>query len=345
MKIGRITFGETKTGEKIDAFTVSNSNGLEMTVINYGATLQSFKMPGKSGTADELTLGFDTLKEYEGNHPYFGAVIGRVANRISEGKFTINGREFLLDCNDNKNHIHGGIEGFSRKVWSADSFIDNKEAGVKLFLISPDGDQGYPGKLDVSFTISLDENNNLKFNYEAVTTKPTIVNLTNHAYWNLSGAGKGNIYSQKLYIRSSMYVETDDELIPTGNTPSVHGTPFDFLTPKSIGQDIDKTGGYDHCFVLDNSSVLDSEKVMIEVFDPESSRKMKVYTNSPGVQFYTGNFLDNQKDRSGNLSKHDAFCLETEEFPDAVNHTGFPSAVLEPGETYSRFTKMNFSLL
>ncbi len=344
MTISDSLFGKTTEGEKVHAFTVSNSNGVEITVITYGATLQSFKMPDKKGKQDELTLGFDTLEEYRGKHPYYGATIGRVANRIKNGRFTLDGKEYILARNDGVHHIHGGEKGFSRKIWDAYPFMEGRTAGVKLFLESSDGDEGYPGKLDVSVTISLDEESNLSFLYKALSSAPTIINLTNHAYWNLTGAGRGKIDDHSLFIRSSRYLETDKDLIPTGTILPVEGTPCDFRRPKPIGRDSEIAGGYDHCFILDGSSPQEKELVSLEVFDPVSSRKMELYTNAPALQLYTGNFLTGQKDRTGMLNRHDAVCFETEAFPDAVNHKNFPSILLNPEETFTAFTRMKFTL-
>ncbi len=342
MTVDNRLFGKTADGRKVFAFTVTNTNGLEMTVITYGATLQSFIMPDKTGKRSELTLGFDTVSGYESSHPYYGATVGRVANRIKKGRFTLNGKDYILTHNNGIHHIHGGTEGFSRKIWDAYPFINGGTAGVKLFLESPDGEEGYPGKLNVSLTVSLDEDNTLVFQYHAVTDAPTIINLTNHAYWNLSGAGKGKIYDHILSVRSSAYLETDGDLIPTGRIISVENTPLDFTKPKPIGRDIDAAGGYDHCFVLDSSG--SREQAVMEVFDPVSSRKMELYADSPGLQLYTGNFLKGQTDRTGALDSHDAVCFETEAFPDAVHHENFSPVILNPEEIYSPFTKMRFSL-
>jgi len=342
MKIDDRFFGNTSGGEKVFAFTITNSNNLEMTIITYGATLQSFKMPDKNGTIDECTLGFDTIEKYETENPYFGATIGRVANRIKGGRFECNGTTYTVDCNDGKNHIHGGNKGFSRKIWDAYPFINGKTGGVKLFLESPDNDGGYPGQLNVSLTITLDEDNSLTFSYHAVTSKPTIVNLTNHTYWNLTGAGKGNIYNHELSILSNAYVEVGDDLIPTGTILPVSDTTFDFRTPKRLGNDIFTTGGWDHCFILPQEKAPSTPDVIL--YDPMTAREMKLFSNSPGVQLYTGNFLEGQNERSGKLAKHDALCLETEEFPDAVNHNNFPSVVLIPGREYVRFTRLEFNI-
>lgn len=337
-------FGKTSTGENVFAFDIANSSGGSMTVITYGATLQSFRMPDKKGSIEELTLGFDELSAYEGEHPYFGATVGRTANRIKNGKFHLSGNEYQLDTNDGNNNLHGGFEGFSRKIWDAYPFVLGKKAGVKLFLESPDGDQGYPGTLQVNLTISLDEDNNLEFSYRAESSETTIVNLTNHSYWNLSGAGHGTILDHILEISSSLHLEVNEELIPTGAIVPAADTGFDFSKPKAIGRDIKstgKTGGYDHCFVLDTETIQGAAVL----YDPISGRRMRLETDSPGIQLYTGNFLEGVRDRSGLLSKHSALCLETEEFPDAVNHDTFPKSILEPGEIYLRNTKMHFEII
>ena len=334
-------FGKTSKGEKIFAFEISNSSGISMTVITYGATLQSFIMPDKSGNREELTLGFDSIEGYESEHPYFGSTVGRVAGRISGGRFTIEGREYRLALNDGENSLHGGFEGFSRKIWDAYPFVSGKTAGVKLFLESPDGDQGYPGTLKVNLAISLDEENNLEFSYKAETSKSTIVNLTNHAYWNLNGAGKGKIVDHILSARASGYPELDKALAPTGKIIPSAGSPVDFTLPKRIGDDIPPSG-YDHYLILDKNK--DSFSPDITLYSGESGRKIEMTTDCPGVQFYTGNFLDGFSDRNGNLHKQDALCLEPGEYPDAVNHSSMPDTVLSPGSVYSRNTVMKFSV-
>ncbi len=337
MEVSSRLFGKTENGRDVYAFTIANSNNRTLTVITYGATLQSFRMPDREGNVEELTLGFDTIDGYEGSHPYFGATVGRVANRISNGIFSLKGKEYVLQCNDGSHHIHGGQKGFSRKIWDAYPYSTAGAAGVKLFLESPDGDEGYPGQLDVSLTVSLNEKDTLTFQYKAVTTAPTIVNLTNHAYWNLTGAGRGKIHDHVLQIRSHKYLESDAELIPTGNILPVEGTPLDFREPKPIGKDIEAAGGYDHCFVLDGQPAT-------EVYDPLTSRRMVITTTAPGMQLYTGNFLGGQRDRTGSLESCDAVCFETQAFPDAVHHDTFTPIILNPGETYSSETTMKFTV-
>lgn len=336
-------FGKTRDGQTIKKFTIRNANGISCTVISYGAILTSFKMPDSYGSEEEITLGFNTLEEYMTGNPYFGATIGRYSNRIAKGTFTLNGIQYNLACNENGiNHLHGGNKGFDKVVWKAKSFKDAKNTGVKFTYFSPDDEEGYPGNLKVCVTYSLNDKNELKLEYWAQTDKSTPVSLTNHAFWNLSGAGSGTILDHELTLNCLQYLPVDETLIPTGEFKDVSGTPMDFTYSKTIGKEFrDVPGGYDHCYVVAPSD--QDLKLAAILYDPRSGRSMEVLTTQPGIQFYTGNFLDNVKGANGKIfKKHGALCLETQSLPDSVNHPEFPSSILKPGETYQHITVHRF---
>ena len=343
MNLHQELFGTTRDGKKVEKFTFGNSKGVTATVMSLGGIVISLRMPDRAGAVREITLGFETLDDYLAGHPYFGAIIGRFANRIARGTFQLEGVEYRLACNEkNINHLHGGNAGFDKVVWQTEAFQDSASAGVRFSYLSPDGEEGYPGNLKVSVTYSLNEENELKFEYWAETDKATPVNLTNHAYWNLAGAGSGSILGHELVLNCSKYLPINDALIPTGEMRTVQGTPMDFTTLKPIGIDMDKVpGGYDHCFVVDPS---DQELTLIaRLYEPKSGRGMRILTTKPGVQFYTGNLLHKIRGADGALfDKHGALCLETEFFPDAVNQPDFPSAILRLDETYHHITLHRF---
>lgn len=343
MDITRTHYGTTGDGEAVDQFSISNSQGVSFRLITYGATITSVKTPSADGKIEEITIGFDTLEGYEGQHPYFGATVGRFANRIARGEFGIGGTTYQLARNNKGiHHIHGGPHGFSRRVWEAFPVKKQNEAGVTLNLHSVHLEEGYPGNLDIKLDVMLNEDNELSFTYEAATDMPTPVNLTNHTYWNLAGECSGSIADHIMYLNSSEYVEVDEELIPTGAVVPVEDTAFDFMIPKPIGEGIEETGGFDHCFTLSNENALSIPAA--RVFDPGSGRSMTVFTISPGIQFYTGNFLQNNPSRCGEVNTHGAFCLETEEFPDAVNHPEFPEVILQSSDRYFRKTIYQFGI-
>jgi aldose 1-epimerase len=342
MKLERKAYGTSSAGEAIDSITMENSKGVSCTFITYGATLTSFRMPDRNGKIEELTLGFDTLAEYEGEHPFFGATVGRFANRIREGRFSIDGISYQLDVNKPPHHLHGGQVGFNRRVWEMFPVKRDTEAGATFTLTSEDGDQGYPGKVDVSLTVLLNEENELSFSYSAVSDKPTPVSLTNHSYWNLAGSCSGPVHHHRVTINSEAFLEVDDRLVPTGRKINVLNTPFDFRSEKQLGRDIEAAGGYDHCYVLSQEHALSIPAA--KVHEPVSGRTLTLLTISPGVQFYTGNFLTGAQTRDGKAEKQSAFCLETQEFPDAMNHDNFPLAVLRPGEVYERKSIYLFTL-
>ncbi len=342
MRVEKDTFGSTADGLAVERFRLHNAAGVSVDLISYGAIVQSVKTPDRAGHRGEITLGFDALAGYLVEHPYFGAVIGRWANRIGGGRFTLDSVEYELACNNGPNHLHGGTHGFDRAVWSAESFQGDGLAGVRFRHASPDGDEGYPGTLDVTVTYTLDEESRLTIGYTATTDRPTPVNLTNHAYWNLSGAGSGDVLSHELQLAAEQYLPVDEGLIPTGELRGVDGTPMDFRTPMAIGSRFDEVeGGYDHCYVLGAPS--EEPRFAARVVDRSSGRVLEVATTEPGIQLYTGNFLDGIAGTSGNVfEKHGALCLEAQHFPDAPNQPAFPNSILRPGETYRQVTVYAF---
>jgi len=343
MNIEKLQFGTAGENRIADLFILKNDSGFSASVTTYGGILTSVKMPDKRGSIDEITLGFNNLQGYLSDHPYFGAIVGRFANRIAGGKFTLDGKTYTLFQNNGNNHLHGGKEGFDKKLWEGTSFDNGNEVGVKLTYTSPDREEGYPGKLSMSVTYTLTEKNDLIIAYEAVTDKATPVNLTNHAYWNLAGSSSDSIYSHELILYADNYLPVNDELIPTGEIRPVDNTLFDFRKKKKIGRDIEEAGGFDHCYILQKTDSTLSPAA--EVYDPSSGRTMKVFTSQPAIQLYTGNFLEGTAGRDERVhKKHCAFCLETQGYPDAVNQPDFPSVILRPGETYLHTTKHSFSV-
>ena len=343
MELHRQPYGTTKEGTEVDIFTLKNSRDLTVRAITYGCIISSVLAPDRKGNTGELTLGFDTLEGYLGRHPYFGALVGRFANRIAAGRFELEGKQYTLACNEKgRNHLHGGKVGFDKRVWKAEELREKDAVGVRFSYTSPDGEEGYPGELEVAVTYSLNEANELILDYRAETTRATPINLTNHTYWNLSGPGSGTIYDHLLSLNCSHYLPVNEQLISTGEVLPVEGTPLDFLKEKAIGRDIDRLPiGYDHCFVADREG--EGLASIARVMDPASGRGFELATTKPAVQFYTGNFLDGIPGAGGKVfNKHTALCLETEYYPDAVNHPEFPSAILHPGETYAHTTVHRF---
>ncbi len=341
MSIKKELFGKAD-GKDVFLYTLENKNGLIAKITNYGAIATSLIVPDKNGKFDDIVLGFDSLQDYLDGHPYFGAIVGRYGNRIAKGRFTLDGVEYTLATNNEKNHLHGGIKGFDKAVWDAEEFESDDGVGLKLSYLSPDGEEGYPGNLSVKVTYTLTNNNELKIDYEAETDKATPVNITHHGYFNLAGAGKKDILSHKLKIDADKYTVVDETLIPTGELRIVENTPMDFTTHHFIGKRIEQVpGGYDHNFVLNNNGKMVK---VIEVYEPESGRIMEVLTTEPGVQFYSGNFLDGTNIGKGGkvYYKHYGFCLETQHFPDSPNQPDFPSTILRPGEKYDYTTIYRF---
>lgn len=343
MSIIKSNFGKTKEGQSVDLYTLTNANGMTVKITNYGGIVTSLQVPDKNGQLGDVVLGFDSLDKYLEGHPYFGALIGRYGNRIAKGKFTLNGTEYNLATNNDENHLHGGIKGFDKVIWNGEIVKKETEVGIKLSYLSKDGEEGYPGNLSVVVIYTLTNDNELKILYEAETEKPTPVNLTHHSYFNLKGAGNGDILGHLLTIHADRFTPVDDGLIPTGELKSVKDTPMDFTVPKAIGERINQVkGGYDHNYVLNgwDGSLRQAAKVV----DPLSGRVMEVWTTEPGLQFYSGNFLDGTiTGKEGKIyNKHYGFCLETQHFPDSPNKPQFPSTILKPGEKYTHTTIYRF---
>jgi aldose 1-epimerase len=347
MKTKREHFGRLADGTAVELFTLTNASGLEARVMTYGAILVSLKVPDRNGVLADVNLGFDTLPGYLGTHPYFGAVIGRYANRIAKARFTLDGVEYRLAPNNNGNALHGGIKGFDKAVWKAEPVKVAYGTGVKLTYLSKDMEEGFPGNLSVTVVYMLTDTNELEIRYEATTDKATPVNLTNHAYWNLKGQGQGDILGHRLQIEADKITAVDSaaNLIPTGEIVPVAGTPFDFTSPHAIGERIAKVEGcYDHNFVLRSGGGALALAARVE--EPTSGRVMEIWTDQPGIQLYTGNFLDGTVVGKGGhaYGKHYAFCLETQHFPDSPNHPNFPTTILRPGQTYRTVTVHKFSV-
>lgn len=349
-------FGALADGTPIEKYTLRNSQGTEVGVITYGAILQSVIVADKQGKFDDVLLGFDNAKDYEAknNDPHFGATIGRYGNRIADGRFSLDGHAYSIPVNAPPNAMHGGPEGFDRHVWKATPTHDKGSVGVTLSYVSADGQMGFPGALTTRVTYSLNERNELRIQFNATTTKPTVVNLTNHGYYNLAGAGNGTILDQVATLHASHYTPVSATLIPTGEIAPVAGTPMDFLTPTAIGTHIKddhpqlkfaepKQGGFDFNYVLDTQG--DLSRPAVEVSDPQSGRRLQLFTTQPAVQFYTSNSLDGSiSGKGGKVYPHwGAFALEAEHYPDSPNQPAFPSTRLNPGQTYSQTTVLKFS--
>lgn len=348
MKIETSIFGETPYGTAY-LFRLTNDRGMEVEITNYGGIIKSIRVPDRVGRLADVVLGFDTLDGYLGEHPYFGALVGRYCNRIAKGHFSIDGQSYQLATNNGLNHLHGGLQGFSHKLWQAKTYEEKNRVGVALHYISPDGEEGYPGQLNVTARYVLTNENSLVLEYEATTDKPTIINLTNHAYFNLSG--EGDVLDHELMLNAQTFTPVNAHLIPTGELCPVADTPFDFRSAKRIGQYIEADedqiklgGGYDHNFILDRKTESELE-LAAKLFDLESGRKLEVLTTEPGLQLFTTNFYDEQLiGKSGQpYPRHAAVCLETQHFPDSPNQPGFPSTVLRAGEIFRSRTDYRFS--
>ncbi len=345
-------FGTTADGEAVTMYTLTRAGGMEVRLLNYGGIITSLKVPDRNGRLEDVVLGFDTLAPYLERHPYFGALIGRYGNRIAGGQFTLDGTTYTLAQNDGPNHLHGGLKGFDRVVWQAEPFEEPGRVGVVLTYTSPDGEEGYPGTLRAKVTYTLTDDDELIVDYEATTDKATPVNLTQHTYFNLAGHGSGDVLDHELTIHADHYLPVDSTLIPTGERRPVAGTPFDFRRPTPIGARIEADdpqlhwgpGGYDHTFVLNRTG--DGLEPAARVYEPTSGRVLEVRTTEPGVQFYSGNFLDGSLVGKGGAvyARHAGFCLETQHFPNSPNQPDFPSTILRPGETYTSRTVFAFSV-
>lgn len=344
MKITKELFGRLKSGAEVMLFTMSNLCNTTVKITNYGGIITAITTPDQKGNPADIILGFSTLDGYLAKHPYFGALIGRYGNRIAKGRFVLNGKEYPLAINDGHNHLHGGLVGFDKVVWEAEELGNDTEVGVRLTYLSKDGEEGYPGNLRTTVTYLLNDQNELKISYEATTDQPTVVNLTNHAYFNLAGEGSGDILDHEIMIDAHRYTAVSDDLIPTGELKPVQGSALDFTAAKRIGADINKVkGGYDHNYVLNKTGK--ELSLAAKVFEPKSGRILEVFTTEPGVQFYTGNFLDGTlTGKAGKpYGRHAGFCLETQHFPDSPNQPEFPSTLLNPGDIYQQITIYKFS--
>jgi aldose 1-epimerase len=342
-----VDFGKTADGVPVDLYVLTNTKGSTAKVITYGAILTELHVADRDGKFDDVVLGFDNLKEYLAGHPMFGATVGRVANRIAKGKFTLDGKEYTLALNSGPNSIHGGRKGFDKVVWKAQALPKPDGVAVQFNYRSPDGEEGYPGNLQATVTYALTNDNELRITYTAATDKATPVNLTNHSYFNLAGAKAGDVLDHVMMLAADEYTPADNTLIPTGEIKSVRGTPLDFTSPTPLGARIAELkpnpGGYDHNYVVRNGGK--SLVLAARIYEPKSGRVMELFTTEPGVQLYTANFLDGKRKGKDGVAygKHQAFCLETQHFPDSVNHPNFPSVILRPGETYKQTTVYKFS--
>jgi aldose 1-epimerase len=349
-KVTKESFGKTPDGQNVNIYTLTNSRGAEVKITNYGGIVTALKVPDLKGTLGDIVLGFDNLDDYLKGTPYFGALIGRYGNRIAKGRFTLDGVEYKLAVNNGENHLHGGIRGFDKAVWTALPLKIPNGAALRLTYLSKDGEEGYPGNLSVKVIYTLTNANELKIEYSASTDRDTVVNLTHHSYFNLAGQGNGDILNHRLFINAARFTPTDAGSIPTGELRSVHGTPFDFTRATAIGARINQDDeqlklakGYDHNFVLNGK--MGTLRRAARVLEPSSGRVLEVWTTEPGIQFYTGNFLD------GTLTGKDGkvyqqrygFCLETQHYPDSPNKPKFPTTVLRKGGRYHTVTIYRFS--
>ena len=348
--IEQSAFGQLPDGRSVALFTLRNEQGMEVKITTYGGAIVSWTAPDRTGKYEDITLGCDSLAGYLRGTPFFGALIGRYGNRIAKGHFSLDGTTYTLATNNIGNHLHGGISGFDKVLWTATP-VSGSEPALKLTYLSKDGEEGYPGNLQVEVLYTLQKDNALRIDYKAATDKKTVINLTNHAYFNLAGAGKGDILGHELVLNASAFLPVDSTLIPTGVRQPVAGTVFDFTKNKRIGAEIDQKSdqqirfglGYDHCWVLtDPSTTLKQAAVLTE---PGSGRVMEVLTTEPAIQFYSGNFLDGKITGKGGHSYalRSGLCLETEHFPDSPNRPDFPTTVLNPGETYQTTTVYRFT--
>lgn len=348
--ITRQPFG-TVEGNAVHLFTLTNARGMRAAITNYGGIVIELWVPDRHGRLADVVLGYPTVQHYVKDSPYFGAIIGRYGNRIGRARFVLGGKEYRLAANDHGNHLHGGIKGFDKVIWKAQPALTAEGPRLALSYLSKDGEEGYPGNLHVTVTYHLTDDNALDIQYQATTDKPTPVNLTNHSYFNLRGQGEGDILGHELLLHAHRFTPVDAELIPTGDLRPVEGTPFDFRTPVAIGKRIDQPDeqlrfgrGYDHNFVLDNPP--GRLGLAARVREPTTGRVMEVLTTEPGIQFYSGNFLDGTHvGKGGKVYRHRfGFCLETQHFPDSPNKPQFPSTILQPGQEYRSRTVYRFSV-
>jgi aldose 1-epimerase len=349
LMVKKEAFGTMPDGKAVELYTLTNTHGIAVQVMTYGGIIVSLKTPDKSGHSADITLGFDTLADYLAKNPFFGALVGRYGNRIGNARFTIDGKEYSLAKNDGPNSLHGGLKGFDKVLWQAESFQKSGEVGVILKHTSPDGDEDFPGTLHVTVTYTLNDKNEFSLDYHATTDKATPVNLTNHTYFNLGGEGSGSILGEELMLNADHFTPVDKNLIPLGQIASVKGTPLDFTKPTAIGARInDKYEqlalgmGYDHNFVINRTGP--GLVLAARVYDPKTGRVLEVDTTEPGVQLYTANHLNHLRGRNGHIyNARDAFCLETQHYPDSPNQPNFPSTILRPGQVYHSTTVWKFA--
>ena len=349
--IVKAQFGQTADSTAVEKYTLKNANGMEMDVITYGGAITSLKVPNRDGVLENVVLGFDSISGYERkDNPFFGALIGRFGNRIANGKFTLEGKEYKLKTNDGKNHLHGGDLGYDRVIWTAEPMEGEGDSSLKLTYLSKDMEEGYPGNLNITVIYTLTDDNELDVSYEATTDKATVVNLTQHAYYNLTGDFTKDILGHEIVINADSYLPVNATLIPTGEIKKVEATPFDFRTAKKVGKEVGTTNeqltrgkGYDHCWVLNGEA--GNMRFAASAYDETSGRFMEIFTEEPAIQFYSGNFLDGTLPMAGEgtYAHRTGFCLETQHYPDSPNQSEFPSVVLKPGETYKTKTTMKFS--
>jgi aldose 1-epimerase len=347
--VKREPFGKMPDGKAVERFTLTNANGIELKAITYGGIITSLRVPDRTGRLDDIVLGFDNLESYLKDHPFFGAIIGRYGNRIAKGTFTLDGQTYKLATNNGPNHLHGGDKGFDKVLWTVEPVAGRN--AIAFSRTSPDGEEGYPGNLRVQVTYTLTDANELIVDYRATTDKATPVNLTQHSYFNLAGQASGDILGHQLMLNADRYTPVDDTLIPTGELTAVDGTPFDFRKPTAIGARIDqadaqlKNGkGYDHNWVLNRTG--SGRQLAARVIEPKTGRTMEIETTEPGIQFYSGNFLDGKlTGKAGAVYKHrTGFCLETQHYPDSPNQPKFPSTTLRPGSEYRSSTVFTFGV-
>jgi aldose 1-epimerase len=346
LSVEKSAFGNLPDGSKVDQYTLSNSHNTQVKLITFGAHVTSVEVHDRNGQRENVTLGFKTLDEYLAHTAHFGCTVGRFANRIARGRFTLDDKTYQLAKNNGENHLHGGNRSFDQVLWKAKAVRTNEMVGVQFDYLSPDGDENYPGNLAVTVVYSLNEKNELAVDYKATTDKPTILNLTNHCYWNLTGDPAKKILDHELMVAADGYLRVNSEVIPTGHIDSVKETPMDFNRSTQIGlrfPTLIKQGlkGYGYCYVLRPSR--EELPLAARLYDPFSGRVMEILTTQPGLQFYTGNFLDSDP-KNGGFGQHSALCLETEHFPDSPNHLQFPSTELRPGQTYHERTVHRFSV-
>ena len=351
VSITKSFYGKTKDNKKIDLYSFKNKNGMQVDIINYGGIITSLKVPDKNGETEDIVLGYNKLEDYINENPYFGSIIGRYGNRIAKGKFNLNGNQYTLATNNDENHLHGGNIGFDKVIWEAETKINSNSSSLILKYLSRDMEEGYPGNLYTTVTYKITNDNSVEIKYEAQTDKTTVINLTQHSYFNLSGDFNQSILNHKVKINANQFLPVNKSLIPTGNKLNVSMTPFDFRNYKEIKKDINADdlqlnygNGYDHCWVLNDYK--NGYRLVASAFHEESGRLMEVYSDQPGLQFYTGNFLDGSlpQKEEGFYNFRSGFCMETQHFPNSPNQPDFPSVTLNPNEKYNSKTTYKFKI-